>query len=121
MAHTQPSRSKTYLVLEWFVLVCCIVVPAALAQSTHHHDRMDALNQLNLSIQALAARVENPYGIDTEPQAGDPIYGINGNPIPIIDALQAAARQLKPGDPVALFIERAGKLQYGSFQPGFPF
>lgn len=64
----------------------------------------------------VAARMENPSGINTGLQAGDAIYEINGNPISSIDALQSAVRQLKPGDPVALFIERTGKLQYAAFQ-----
>jgi serine protease Do len=64
----------------------------------------------------VAARVENPRGIDTGLQAGDAIYEISGKPISSIQELRSAARQLKPGDPVALFIERAGKLQYVAFE-----
>jgi serine protease Do len=64
----------------------------------------------------VAARVENPLGIDTGLQAGDAIYEINRSPVTSIDTLQSEVRRLKPGDPVALFIERAGKFQYVAFE-----
>jgi serine protease Do len=64
----------------------------------------------------VAARVENPLGIDTGLQAGDAIYEINRQPVTSIAALRSEVRKLKPGDPVALFIERSGKLQYVAFE-----
>jgi serine protease Do len=64
----------------------------------------------------VAARVENPGGLNTGLQAGDVIHEINGNFVLSAEALQSAARQLKPGDPVALLIERGGKLLYAAFQ-----
>ena len=64
----------------------------------------------------MAARVENPGGLNTGLQAGDVIHEINGNFVLSADALQSAVRQLKPGDPVALLIERGGKLLYAAFQ-----
>jgi serine protease Do len=64
----------------------------------------------------VAARVENSRGLDTRLQAGDVIHEINGHTVSGIEALQSAAGQFKPGDPVALLIERDGKLQYVAFQ-----
>jgi S1-C subfamily serine protease len=57
MARTRLSRPNTYLAFAWFVLVSCVMQPAALAQATKDHERMDELNQFSRSIQALAARV----------------------------------------------------------------
>jgi serine protease Do len=64
----------------------------------------------------VAARVENPRGLDTRLQAGDVIHEINGSSVSGVEALQSAVRLLKPGDPVALLIERDGKLSYVAFQ-----
>jgi serine protease Do len=64
----------------------------------------------------VAARVANARGIDTGLQAGDAVYEIDSTPISSIDALRSAVRKLKPGDPVAIFIERDGKLRYVAFQ-----
>lgn len=64
----------------------------------------------------VAARVESSDGVDTELQAGDVIHEINGNVVPNVEALRSAVRQLKSGDPVALLIEREGKLLYVAFQ-----
>jgi serine protease Do len=63
----------------------------------------------------VAARVANPRGIDTGLQAGDAIYEINRTPISSISALRFAVRELKPGDPVALLIERDGEFSYLTF------
>jgi serine protease Do len=64
----------------------------------------------------VAARVENSLGIDTGLQAGDAIYEINKQPVNSIDTLRSEVRKLKRGDPVALFIERSGRLQYVAFE-----
>jgi serine protease Do len=64
----------------------------------------------------VVARVENSRGLDTRLQTGDVIHEINGHTVSRVEALQPAARQLNPGDPVALLIERDGKLQYVAFQ-----
>jgi serine protease Do len=64
----------------------------------------------------VAARVEDLGRIDTGLQAGDVIHEINGNFVISVEALRSAVEHLKPGDPVALLIERGGKLQYVAFE-----
>jgi serine protease Do len=64
----------------------------------------------------VAGRVANPRGVDTGLQTGDAIYEINRTPISTLSTLRSAVRQLQPGDPVALLIERDGKLEYVAFQ-----
>ncbi len=64
----------------------------------------------------VAARVEDAPRIATGLEAGDVIHDVNGNFVISVDALRTAVAQLKPGDPVALLIERGGKLQYVAFE-----
>jgi serine protease Do len=47
---------------------------------------------------------------------GDIIHAINRVPVTSTDQLRAALRDLKPGDPVVLQIERLGQLQYVDFE-----
>jgi S1-C subfamily serine protease len=56
----------------------------------------------------MVSRVQTPGGLDTGLQPGDVVHGVNGTLVFDIDALKSALRKLQPGDPVALFIERAG-------------
>ncbi len=49
-------------------------------------------------------------------QVGDVIHEINGTLVRSIEDLTGALQKLKHGDPVALFIEREGKLQYLGFE-----
>lgn len=48
-------------------------------------------------------------------RTGDIIHAINRSPIQSAEELRSALRQLKPGDPVVLQIERGGELQYVDF------
>src|SRR5262249_20834022 len=41
----------------------------------------------------VAARVENPPGLDTRLQAGDVIHELNGTSVPSVEVLQSAVRQ----------------------------
>jgi serine protease Do len=63
----------------------------------------------------VAARLDEPGGIDTGLQAGDVIHGINGASIQNVEELRSKLAQLRRGDPVALQIERNGRLQYEAF------
>jgi len=47
-----------------------------------------------------------------ELHAGDIIHTVNQLPIQSVEQLRSALRQLKPGDPLILQIERQGQLQY---------
>jgi len=48
-------------------------------------------------------------------QTGDVIHGLNSAPITSLDGLRAALAAMKPGDPVALQIERNAQIFYVSF------
>ena len=54
--------------------------------------------------------------IDTGVETGDIIRAINRVPLQSVSQLQATVRQLKPGEPVVLQVERSGKLQYLPFE-----
>jgi serine protease Do len=48
-------------------------------------------------------------------QTGDVIHGLNGTPITLLDGLRAVLAAIKPGEPVALQIERHEQIFYVSF------
>src|SRR5438270_3413672 len=54
--------------------------------------------------------------IETGVETGDIIRAINRVPLQSVSQLQATVRQLKPGEPVVLQVERSGKLQYLPFE-----
>jgi serine protease Do len=49
-------------------------------------------------------------------QSGDVIHGVNGITVISLDALRSALDKLKPGDPVAMQIERQGRMMYLAFE-----
>ncbi len=53
---------------------------------------------------------------DTGLQAGDILHQINTMPIDTVETLRTAMAALKPGDPVALQVERDGGLLYVTFE-----
>ncbi len=53
---------------------------------------------------------------DTGLQTGDVIHAVNTTPITSMDALRAAIRSLKTGDPVVLQVERSDGLSYLGFE-----
>jgi len=44
------------------------------------------------------------------------IHGVNGITVISLDALRSAVDKLKSGDPVAMQIEREGKMMYLAFE-----
>ena len=64
----------------------------------------------------VAARTATGAGSENGLQTGDVIHALNGVTIISLDALNAGVRQIKPGDPVVLQIERDGQLQYLGFE-----
>jgi serine protease Do len=64
----------------------------------------------------VAARAgESPYSGDTL-NLGDVIYEVNGTPVSSIDALREALGNLRERDPLALLVERDGRLMYLTMQ-----
>jgi len=49
-------------------------------------------------------------------QSGDVIHSVNGITVVGLDGLRSAVDKLKPNDPVAMQIERQGKLSYLAFE-----
>ena len=49
-------------------------------------------------------------------QSGDVIHSVNGTTVLGLDGLRSAIDKLKPSDPVAIQIERQGKLTYLAFE-----
>lgn len=64
----------------------------------------------------VVGRAADLLGPDIGLGNGDIIHSVNKRPIDTVDNLRSALKQFKPGDPVVLQIERAGKLQYLPFE-----
>lgn len=54
--------------------------------------------------------------LEEEFKSGDVIYSVNREPAPGLPALRAILKKLRPGDPVAVQIERNSRLRYLSFE-----
>jgi serine protease Do len=63
----------------------------------------------------VAARTESPRAGVSGLQIGDVIHEVNGVIVSTVEALRGALEPMKRGDPVALFVEREGKLLYVAF------
>ena len=64
----------------------------------------------------VAARTAFGATIDSGLEAGDVIHELNGTTIISLDALNSTLKEIKPGDPVVLQVERDGNLQYLAFE-----
>jgi serine protease Do len=81
-----------------------------------NNDVKEILGSLRLPLGvAVAARIPTESGIETGLQPSDVIHAVNGDFVKSVDELRSALGQFKPGDPVALLIEREGQLQYLAF------
>ena len=63
----------------------------------------------------VAARTLGSATVEIPLETGDVIHGLNGSTITTLDGLRETLAKMKPGDPVALQIERFGQLIYISF------
>ena len=64
----------------------------------------------------VAARTAFGATVDSGLETGDVIHELNGVTIITLDTLSTGIRQIKPGDPVVLQIERDSQLQYLAFE-----
>jgi len=64
----------------------------------------------------VAARSTDSVGVASGLEVGDVIHEVNGAVVSSVDELRSAIGKMKRGDPVALFIEREGKLLYIAFE-----
>lgn len=65
---------------------------------------------------AVIGEAASPFALDTGLKKGDIIRTINRTPLEQVHQLRKIVRELKPGDPVVLQIEREGKLQFLAFE-----
>lgn len=64
----------------------------------------------------VASRVANQLAVDSGLTEGDIVHSLNRNPIQSVDGLREAFRNLQPGEPAALLVERNGRLIYLTFE-----
>jgi serine protease Do len=89
---------------------------AVLAVSIDDHIRA-SLGELRMSSGVIVlGRSANLLGPDVGLATGDIIHAVNNRPIDTLENLRSALGSLKSGDPVALQVERQGKLQFVSFE-----
>lgn len=68
-----------------------------------------------LGVLVASRTVDAPYLGDNF-QPGDVIYMVNQEPVTSLEDLRAALAGLKPGDPMAVQVERGGRLRYLAFE-----
>ena len=64
----------------------------------------------------VTSTIANRLAVDSGLQEGDVIHTLNRTPIRTMDDLRTALGRLKSGDPVALQVERSGKLSFLTFE-----
>jgi serine protease Do len=64
----------------------------------------------------VAARTVEGVAAGIGLQPGDVIHSVNGAPVETVEGLRQAILAAKPGDPVALQVERQGRLTYLAFE-----
>ena len=64
----------------------------------------------------VGARADDPTGIDIGLQVGDVIHEVNGDSIADVEGLLSAIARVAQGNPVAILLERAGRLLYVAFE-----
>ena len=75
------------------------------------------LGELRISTGVIVlGRAANLLGPDVGLTTGDIIHAINNRQVDTVDNLRSALSSLKAGDPIALQVERQGKLQFLSFE-----
>jgi serine protease Do len=69
----------------------------------------------SIGIVVAARAGDSPYSGDSL-KLGDVIYEMNGTPMSSVEALRSALDKLKETDPLALLVERDGRLMYVTMQ-----
>jgi serine protease Do len=64
----------------------------------------------------VVARAADLLGPDTGLRSGDVIHSVNSTSVDSVDSLRARLREIKPGGPVVLQVEREGKLEWLAFE-----
>jgi S1-C subfamily serine protease len=83
---------------------------------------------LNDQLRSVVSDLRDPSGVivvaraaelispETGLKTGDVVHSLNGHPIQSVEELRVATRQLRPGDAVALQVERDGGYLYLAFE-----
>ncbi len=71
---------------------------------------------LRINAGVLVAAIAAGAALETGLRSGDVIHAVNGTAIASLEGLRAALDGLKPGDAVALQLEREGSLMYLAFE-----
>ncbi len=74
------------------------------------------LDDLRIGSGVLVAAKAADAAVETDLAPGDVIHALNGAPVESLEALRAALARLKPGDAVALQVERESRLLYMAFE-----
>ncbi len=64
----------------------------------------------------VVARTADLLGPETDLRTGDVIHSVNSVSIDSLDSLRARLREIKPGAPVVLQVERDSKLEWVAFE-----
>jgi S1-C subfamily serine protease len=64
----------------------------------------------------VVARAADLLGPDTGLRSGDVIHSLNSKSVDSVDSLRARLRDIKPGGPVVLQVERDEKLEWLAFE-----
>jgi serine protease Do len=75
----------------------------------------DLIGDLRISSGVLVAAMASEAGVESGLQSGDVIHSINGVTIQTLAALRAELARFKAGNPIALQVEREGRLMYLAF------
>jgi serine protease Do len=94
-----------------------LISPLGIIAVTLDERTAATIGSLRLASGALVvARTSEVRSADIGLQAGDLVHEINKKTVVSVDDLRAALAMLKPGDPVALQVERAGQWLYVGFE-----
>ncbi len=88
--------------------IFCIEIDAKVAQLIP-----DLRRQYGLLVAAKSPEGQAQF-IDLQP--GDVIHAVNNLPVALLDLFRSRIAELKPGEPVALQIERDGRFRYVAFE-----
>jgi serine protease Do len=94
-----------------------LISPLGIMAVTLDQETEAAIGSVRLASGALVvARTADARSADTGLQAGDLVHEINRKSVFSVDDLRAQLATLRPGDPVAMQVERAGQWLYVAFE-----
>ncbi len=90
-----------------------LITPLGILGATVDRKMEQIVGELRLPTGVIvAARTQDSASMASSLQVGDVIHAVNGDFVYTIDDLKSALGRFKPGDALALLVERNGRLQY---------